>query len=95
MSENETGAEVQEAPAEARKRHADLSLEITEADHRYYILDSPTLSGLLLAGTPDMTTKKKADNKTQGSGGDQGGRSKGSSKKEQGRKSSGNKKSGT
>jgi hypothetical protein len=38
---------------------------------------------------------KKADNKLQGSGGDQGGRSKGSSKKEQGRKSSGNKKSGT
>jgi DNA ligase (NAD+) len=42
MSENE----VQEAPAEARKRHADLSLEITEADHRYYILDSPTLSDI-------------------------------------------------
>jgi hypothetical protein len=38
---------------------------------------------------------KKADNKIQGSGGDQGGSSKGSSKKEQGRKSSGNKKSGT
>jgi DNA ligase (NAD+) len=46
MSENETGAEVQEAPAEARKRHADLSLEITEADHGYYILDSPTLSDI-------------------------------------------------
>jgi DNA ligase (NAD+) len=46
VSENETGAEVQEAPAEARKRHADLSLEITEADHRYYILDSPTLSDI-------------------------------------------------
>ncbi len=46
MSENETGAEVQEAPAEARKQHADLSLEITEADHRYYILDSPTLSDI-------------------------------------------------
>ena len=41
------------------------------------------------------TMAKKADNKVQGSGGDQGGRSKGSSKKEQGRKSSGNKKSGT
>jgi hypothetical protein len=38
---------------------------------------------------------KQADNKLQGSGGAQGGRSKGSSKKEQGRKSSGNKKSGT
>jgi DNA ligase (NAD+) len=42
MSENEPA----EAPAEARKRHADLSLEITEADHRYYILDSPTLSDI-------------------------------------------------
>ena len=38
---------------------------------------------------------KRADNKIQGSGGDQGGRKKGSSKQEQGRKSSGNKKSGT
>jgi DNA ligase (NAD+) len=46
MSENETGAEVQEAPADAKKRHADLSLEITEADHRYYILDSPTISDI-------------------------------------------------
>src|SRR3989440_10278195 len=42
MSENEP----QEAPAEAKRRHADLSLEITEADHRYYILDSPTLSDI-------------------------------------------------
>src|SRR6266581_4641245 len=42
MSENE----VQEAPAEARRRHADLSLEITEADHRYYVLDSPTISDI-------------------------------------------------
>jgi hypothetical protein len=33
-------------PAEAKKRHADLSLEITEADHRYYILDSPTISDI-------------------------------------------------
>jgi DNA ligase (NAD+) len=46
MSEHETGAEPQEAPAEARRRHADLSLEITEADHRYYILDSPTISDI-------------------------------------------------
>ena len=46
MSEHETGAEPQAAPAEARRRHADLSLEITEADHRYYILDSPTLSDI-------------------------------------------------
>jgi len=44
-----------------------------------------------------MPSKKKpeADNKVQGSGGDQGGRSKGSGKKEQNRKSSGHKKSGT
>jgi len=46
MSENETSGDVQEAPAEARRRHADLSLEITEADHRYYILDSPTTSDI-------------------------------------------------
>ena len=46
MSENETSGDVQEAPAEARRQHADLSLEITEADHRYYILDSPTISDI-------------------------------------------------
>ena len=46
MSENETSGDVQEAPAAARRRHADLSLEITEADHRYYILDSPTISDI-------------------------------------------------
>jgi len=46
MSENETSGDVREAPAEARRRHADLSLEITEADHRYYILDSPTISDI-------------------------------------------------
>src|ERR1700683_3227087 len=34
------------APADARRRHADLSLDITEADHRYYILDSPTISDI-------------------------------------------------
>jgi DNA ligase (NAD+) len=34
------------APAGARRRHADLSLEITEADHRYYVLDSPTISDI-------------------------------------------------
>jgi DNA ligase (NAD+) len=38
--------EPEEAPADARRRHADLSLEITEADHRYYILDSPTISDI-------------------------------------------------
>jgi DNA ligase (NAD+) len=46
MSENETSPDIQEAPAEAKRRHADLSLEITEADHRYYILDSPTISDI-------------------------------------------------
>jgi DNA ligase (NAD+) len=44
MSENDT--EPREAPADARKRHADLSLDITEADHRYYVLDSPTISDI-------------------------------------------------
>jgi DNA ligase (NAD+) len=36
----------QAAPPDARKRHADLSLDITEADHRYYVLDSPTISDI-------------------------------------------------
>ncbi len=40
------GAEPEAASAEARRRHADLSLEITEADHRYYVLDSPTISDI-------------------------------------------------
>src|SRR6266702_8716214 len=43
---SDTNDERQEAPAGARRRHADLSLEITEADHRYYSLDSPTLSDI-------------------------------------------------
>jgi len=34
------------APPQARRLHADLSLEITEADHRYYVLDSPTISDI-------------------------------------------------
>ncbi|MGH3256439.1 MAG: NAD-dependent DNA ligase LigA [Streptosporangiaceae bacterium] len=34
------------ATPEARRRHVDLSLEITEADHRYYVLDSPTISDI-------------------------------------------------
>ena len=47
VSENDTGgSEPEAAPAEARRRHADLSLEITEADHRYYVLDSPTISDI-------------------------------------------------
>ena len=44
MSDDASPAE--EAPAEARRRHADLSLDITEADHRYYVLDSPTISDI-------------------------------------------------
>ncbi len=32
--------------AGARRRHADLSGEITDADHRYYVLDSPTISDI-------------------------------------------------
>jgi DNA ligase (NAD+) len=46
MSENQTTRDVPEAPADARRRHADLSLDITEADHRYYVLDSPTISDI-------------------------------------------------
>jgi hypothetical protein len=52
------------------------------------------VDGVLKAGG-SMSRKERADNKVQGSGGDQGGRKSGSSKKEQGRKSSGNKKQGT
>jgi DNA ligase (NAD+) len=40
------GQEPEAAPTDARRRHADLSLEIIEADHRYYILDSPTVSDI-------------------------------------------------
>ena len=43
MSEHEAP---EAAPAGARKRHADLSLDVTEADHRYYVLDSPTISDI-------------------------------------------------
>jgi DNA ligase (NAD+) len=42
VGENETA----ETPADARRRHVDLSLDITEADHRYYVLDSPTISDI-------------------------------------------------
>src|SRR5438067_9621860 len=41
---SDTRAGRQEAPADAKKRHAELGLEISEADHQYYILDSPTIS---------------------------------------------------
>ncbi len=44
MSDDDAAPEV--ATPEARRRHADLSLEITEADHRYYVLDSPTISDI-------------------------------------------------
>jgi DNA ligase (NAD+) len=50
MSEAGTSGSAEQAPeaapADARRRHADLSLEITEADHRYYVLDSPTISDI-------------------------------------------------
>jgi DNA ligase (NAD+) len=48
MSQHDMGPaeERQEAPADARRQHADLSLDITEADHRYYVLDSPTISDI-------------------------------------------------
>ena len=42
----QTRTSTEEAPADARRRHADLSLDITEADHRYYVLDSPTISDI-------------------------------------------------
>jgi DNA ligase (NAD+) len=41
-----TAAAPEAAPADARRRHADVSLDITEADHRYYVLDSPTISDI-------------------------------------------------
>ena len=33
-----------ETPTGARQRHAELSAQITEARHRYYVLDAPTIS---------------------------------------------------
>jgi DNA ligase (NAD+) len=33
-----------ETPVPARQRHAELSAQITEARHRYYVLDAPTIS---------------------------------------------------
>jgi DNA ligase (NAD+) len=45
MTEGASGpVDANETPVEARQRHADLSAQITEARHRYYVLDSPTLS---------------------------------------------------
>ena len=46
MNDSSAGAAPDAAPADARRRHADLSLEITEADHRYYVLDAPTISDI-------------------------------------------------
>jgi DNA ligase (NAD+) len=46
VTEHDTDADPQSAPAQARRRHADLSLDITEADHRYYVLDAPTISDI-------------------------------------------------
>src|SRR5260370_34125079 len=43
---SDTNDERQEAPAGARRRHADSSLDITEGAHRYYVLDSPTISDI-------------------------------------------------
>jgi DNA ligase (NAD+) len=37
-------ADPNETPVGARQRHAELSAQITEARHRYYVLDSPTIS---------------------------------------------------
>ncbi|HWG14419.1 MAG TPA: NAD-dependent DNA ligase LigA [Streptosporangiaceae bacterium] len=41
---NETPVDANETPVEARQRHADLSARVTDARHRYYVLDSPTLA---------------------------------------------------
>ena len=44
MSEADVAATVGEADAGARHRHAELSAEITEHNHRYYVLDAPIVS---------------------------------------------------
>jgi DNA ligase (NAD+) len=45
MSEASMGeSTVEEATVAARHRHADLSVELTEHSHRYYVLDSPLVS---------------------------------------------------
>ena len=46
MTDDADASPAEEAPAGAQRRHADLSLDITEADHRYYVLDSPTISDI-------------------------------------------------
>jgi DNA ligase (NAD+) len=37
-------AEVPDAPAEARRRHAELAADLTEHLYRYHVLDSPTIA---------------------------------------------------
>ena len=39
-----TTAEVQDAPASARRRHAELAAELAEHLYRYHVLDSPTIA---------------------------------------------------
>ncbi|MGN6577757.1 MAG: hypothetical protein ACTHKG_18955, partial [Nocardioides sp.] len=38
------GAEVAEAPPEAREEHRELAEEVEDARWRYYVQDAPTLS---------------------------------------------------
>jgi len=40
----EAPAEVPDAPAEARRRHAELAVDLTEHLYRYHVLDSPVIS---------------------------------------------------
>ena len=43
-AETSTGAEVPDAPAEARQRHAELAADLTEHLYRYHVLDSPVIA---------------------------------------------------
>ena len=44
MTELPEAAELGGVPTEARHRHAGLSVELTEHQHRYHVLDSPLIS---------------------------------------------------
>jgi DNA ligase (NAD+) len=44
MTELPAAAELDGVPAEVRHRHAGLSVELTEHQHRYHVLDSPLIS---------------------------------------------------
>jgi DNA ligase (NAD+) len=44
MTELPEAAELGGVPTEVRHRHAGLSVELTEQQHRYYVLDSPLIS---------------------------------------------------